>query len=97
MWRSRDRLLPERELGGMRFLPGSPLEELLYLLRRRASAPSSVEVSEQEASVRRFGSLEEEEENEIDIRPGWERRMEVNGRGEAEAEAGGESRKISRN
>jgi hypothetical protein len=51
LWRTSEKTFSAETIGEARPLPGSPLEGLLHVLRRRASAQSSVETSELERLV----------------------------------------------
>jgi hypothetical protein len=65
--------LPEDELGSFRLLPGTPLEGLLHILRRKASAPSSAETSEYD----RFEPIVKRMVEEVDEESGEETRAVV--------------------
>jgi hypothetical protein len=73
VWQPDRRMLTEEALEGIRVLPGTPLEDLLRLLRRRASAPSSVETSECERFESRVRRSEDDGNEDKDVRE----RMEV--------------------
>jgi hypothetical protein len=64
IWRREERMLAEQDLSDVRVMAGTPLEGLLHILRRRASAPSSAEVSDRETFSHRRRIEEEEEARE---------------------------------
>jgi hypothetical protein len=70
-WRTGSMMNSEVTLGTERTLPGSPLEDLLFILKRKASAEPSPEASDAERLVT-DGSLSEDEEadrREEEFRP----------------------------
>jgi flagellar biosynthesis GTPase FlhF len=60
LWKSSDIRVTERELGQRRFMPGSPLEDLIQFLRRRASTQTSTETSDVERRGRHRDQSDEE-------------------------------------
>jgi hypothetical protein len=59
-WRTGDSRHTAENLGDFRVMPGSPMEDVLHYLRRRASAPTSADTSDVERLQRHRDNSDEE-------------------------------------